>query len=214
MLSKRGGDGGDPPPGNRASSSAAAERGRRLGLSVLALTVFFLQVRHPLVRFAWPALDSLVGWSLALVLPWLVNAMLFRLGPKWARVLARVAAVPLLVYSMVPVTVLLVLGAWLAQEGRHLTTGRAGEIDWNGSRVRLYRTNDAGVFTRFGMDVRQELRLVPGLILVRDLDSFYPCSALRISRFEHGVAVQGDAASCAGAGGIRHEYRLKPQLYF
>lgn len=51
-----------------------------------------------------------------------------------------------------------------------------GTIDTDRHIVKLYET-DCGAPCSFGVAVRQQRRLIPGIVLVRDLEGFYPAAA-------------------------------------
>jgi hypothetical protein len=54
-------------------------------------------------------------------------------------------------------------------------TADLGTIDTGRHTVKLYETN-CGAVCSFGVAVRQEKRLIPGIVLVRDLAGFYPAA--------------------------------------
>ena len=96
--------------------------------------------------------------------------------------------------------------------GRDLPFVRFAEKDWKGSKVRVYQTN--GFFsTDFGVVIRQERNLLPGLLLVRQLDDFYGCYSLDAESTDVGITVRDERSECRGFQGQR-QYRLKPFLYF
>ena len=72
---------------------------RRVGALVGATWFFFWQLRHPILLFAAPLLNSLLGFALALVLPWLNVAAIFFLGQRWAKIVGGVLSLPLLLHS-------------------------------------------------------------------------------------------------------------------
>jgi hypothetical protein len=76
-----------------------------------------------------------------------------------------------------------------------------------------YRTN-GGAATAFGVDIRQERRLIPGVLLVRRLDYFYPCYKLDVTSMEVGISLRNTESECRDFQGERRDYRLKPFLYF
>jgi hypothetical protein len=68
-------------------------------LPLVGLTVlFYWQLRHPLLRFAWGPLNGLC-FLIALLLPWLALVDCFRLGRWWSRTIAALAAVPVLLFT-------------------------------------------------------------------------------------------------------------------
>jgi hypothetical protein len=165
---------------------------------------FFWQLRHPVLLFAAPLLNSLLGYALALALPWLTVAAIFFLGRRWAKILGGVLSLPLLLYSFVWLLGLGLLGVGF---------DRFAETEWKGSSVRLYRTNH-GAFTDFGVVVRQEREVFPGILVVRKLDDFYPCFSLGLVADEKAVLLRRGEPDCPGFPGRERVYPLKPLVYF
>jgi hypothetical protein len=123
-----------------------------------------------------------------------------------------IAILLLLLYSGV-----VVLGsaitAYSFNDGHDRGFAQFAETPWRGSAVRFYRTN-GGVTTDFGVVIRQERALLPGLVLVRNLDLFYPCEARNAVSTDNGIVVTDELYECRDFGESRREYRLKPFLYF
>jgi hypothetical protein len=183
-----------------------------LSLAVVGTAVFLWQLRHPFLRFAWAPANELVGLPLALGLPWLADVTLYRVRARWARVTAVVCAVPLLLYSVIVALGIIITGSSY-KDGRDLTFDEFAEAAWMDSSVRLYRT-DGGATTNLGVVIRQERKLVPGILLVRTLDSFYPCESLDIATNATGIRLHDPNADCQSFGGASRDYKLKPFLYF
>jgi hypothetical protein len=177
--------------------------------------LFFMQVWHPVVRLASQNANEAAGFLLAMTLPWLVVVAVYRVGGegrRWSKWAALVLAVPLVCVSVLfAFTMLLVGGAG----DRHLKV--IAEVPWHGTVVRAYRT-DGGATTAFGVLVRQERPIVPGvLLLVRRLDGFYPCRSVEIDSTEHGARVTAVAgSSCSGFRDIppSRVYPLREFVHF
>lgn len=181
-------------------------------LLVAGSAIFFWQLRHPLVRFEWPIANDIIGFATALCLPWFTEGAILRMGRRWSKLTALIALVPLLLYSAV---VLLGLGmTWLLYDrSRDLPFVRFAATDWKGSKVRVYQTN--GFFsTDFGVVIRQERNLLPGLLLVRQLGDFNGCYSLDAEGTDVGVTVSDKNSECRGFQGQGRQYRLRPFLYF
>ncbi len=99
------------------------------------------------------------------------------------------------------------------KDGRDSSFELFAETHWNGSVVRLYRTN-GGATTDFGVVIRQERRLMPGLFWVRSLDDFYHCYSLDVSATSQGVRVQDPHSDCREFPVTPQDYRLRPYVYF
>jgi hypothetical protein len=156
--------------------------------------------------------NELVGSALGFCLPYLTAVAIFRIGRWWSKAIALTAVVPLLLYSAVFLLVLAMTGL-AHKNGRDLSFDRFAETHWKESDVRLYRT-DGGATTDFGVVIRQERSLFPGVLLVRRLDDFYPCHSLDTARTETGITVTDGRSQCTGFQEKRRVYRLKPFLYF
>lgn len=73
---------------------------------------------------------------------------------------------------------------------------------------------NGGATTDFGVVVRQERTIFPGILLVRDLDEFYPCHSIELAATEKGVRAQNGRSDCISFGDRRRDYPLKPFVYF
>jgi len=189
-----------------------ASRLRELCFAVVATAIFFWQLRHPFVRLAWDPANELLGFGLALALPWFADVPLFRLGGRWARAAAMFCAVPLLLYSGVAVLGMMMMG-FAYKDGHDLSFDQFSETPWNGSSVRLYRTN-GGATTDFGVVIRQERKLFLRILLVRNLDSFYHCESLELATTASGVRLQDAKVNCRAFSDEYRDYQLKPFVYF
>jgi len=187
------------------SQSASSVRCRSAALFCSGSAIFVWQLRHPIVRFAAPAVNELLGLALGLGLPWLAVVAIFRIGRWWSKAAVIAAVLPLLLYSLI-----FFLG-W-AMTGL-LGFDQFAEAHWKGSDVRFYRTN-GGATTDFGVVIRQERTLLPGVLLVRRIDDFYPCFSLDAISADHGITITAKRSDCSAFADQRREYRLKPFVYF
>jgi hypothetical protein len=197
--------------GNLESPRLAA-RLARVGLISAAIAVFFWQLGNPIIRFSLPFLNYVVGWALALVLPWLAHDMVRRLGRWWAKGAAVIIGVLLIPYSLIvllgsAMTVLVFKG------GHDLSFDQFSDSPWKGTAVRLYRTN-FGATTAYGVVIRQERTVFPGIMLVRTLDTFDHCYSLDVTTAEHGIRVEDMHSYCSGFSGRYQDYRLRRFVYF
>jgi hypothetical protein len=197
---------------NTAPSPTVAAGWRNAALFGGATAIFLWQLRHPFLRFDSSIANDILGFALGLCLPWLTMIAIFRSWGRWGKGIALVAIVPLVLYS----AAWLLGGAWFGlayRGGRNLSFDRFAAHAWRGSEIRLYRT-DGGATTDYGVVLRQERTVLPGLRLVRRIDDFYPCYSLGVASTEDGIAVAGGAPECEGLAGLRREYRLKSFVYF
>jgi hypothetical protein len=174
--------------------------------------IFLWQLRHPIIRLEWPIANELLGLAFGLSLPWLTAAAIFRLGRWWSKTVALISIIPLLLYSAVFLLGSLITG-FSYKNGRNLFFDQFAETHWKGSRVCFYRIN-GGATTDFGVEIRQERRLIPGVLLVRQLDDFYHCYSLDATSTDEGITLRDGRYACAGFREQHRDYRLKPFLYF
>ncbi len=174
--------------------------------------LFLWQLRHPFVRFAGPFINDLLGLVLGLSLPWCATIETFRIGRWWSKAIVVASALPLMIYAFV-----FLLGSAISvlayQNGHDLSFEHFGETPWRGSYVRFYRTN-GGATTDYGVVIRHETTLLPGILIVRNVDSWYHCFSLNGTASKDGIVIMDDGAECRAFTGPQHEHRLKPFLYF
>jgi hypothetical protein len=188
--------------------------GRDMRASLLsAVTILFLwQPRRPVIRFSAPLVNFVVGSALAFLLPWGAACMIWEAGRRRNRVLAACIVVLLIPYSLV-----VLLGsattAMAFKGGHDMSFDRIAELAWDGTSVRLYRT-DGGATTDYGVVARQERRILPGLMLVRTLDDFYPCASLDLEATRDGVRLGDKRSHCSGFPAAYRNYRLRRFVYF
>lgn len=185
---------------------------RKAALLSVGSVLFIWQLRHPVLRFASPVVNDVLGFVIGLGLPWLAAIAIFRIGRLWSKTVAILAVLPLLLYSFIFLLGSAVTG-FAYKDGHDLSFDRFSETDWRGSIVRLYRTN-GGATTDFGVVIRQERTLMPGLLLVRRVDGFYPCYSVDATSTELGITITDHNSECGGLVGQSRDYRLKPFIYF
>ena len=187
-------------------------RWRDLALVVGANVLFFWQLRHPVIRCSFPLVNDVLGAALGLCLPWLAAAAVFQMGRWWSSTAAVLALLLLLPYSAV-----WFLGSaaltFNYRNGHNASFELFAETRWNGSSVRLYRAN-GGATTDYGVVIRQEKALLPGILLVRNIDMFYHCAALGVKPGDSGIEITDAHSDCRAFRVPRREYRLKRFVYF
>jgi hypothetical protein len=88
---------------------------------------------------------------------------------------------------------------------------RIAEVPGADSSVRMYRIN-GGATTAYGIVIRQERSVLPGLLLVRNVDTFYPCYSVDLARTRDGFQVLPPSdESCVAR---EQAYRLQRFVYF
>jgi hypothetical protein len=150
---------------------------RRAIICVLAsLAAFWLALvnwQHPLLRLSMDYVNVVAFWLL-LLLPWgaVVATIVWLDG--WRRWVMSVVAVACIVVGAVPLfgtSIELLTRPIGSSDGiytplRHLALPQGG-------RLTVYET-DCGAPCDFGVVVRQERAILPGVLLVRDIFSVYP----------------------------------------
>jgi len=131
--------------------------GLRLGFTFGATVAFFWQLRNPVILFSWPLVNVILGYALALGLPWLLGVMVYRLRRGEAKAAAIVVA--LAGYSFL-VVVGLIMNVLVIRGGRNLSFDQFSEAPWKRSMVRLYRT-DSGALSGSGWRFGKSLRSFP-----------------------------------------------------
>jgi hypothetical protein len=174
--------------------------------------LFFWQLRHPVIRFTSPVINEVLGLGLGLFRPWSAAFALFRVGRVWSKALTIVATIPLVFYSA-----LFLFGAAMTsgnfKNGHDISFNCFAQSHWNGSNVRLYQTN-GGATTDFGVVIRQERSLLPGLELVRNIDTFYRCRSLDATPTNTGIVVRDERSECPVFQASSREYPLRRFIYF
>jgi hypothetical protein len=143
-----------------------------LVMGVIAPIMAILNWRLPMVRFAWWPLNYTAMVAL-LVMPWVAFVNAAELSQVWMRRLTRVALLPVVVLSALAA---LVCGLWLLAalaSGADRSFELVDQLDTPAGMVRAYRTN-GGAMTSFGIVVRHERSVLPGLRIVRDIYWAYP----------------------------------------
>jgi hypothetical protein len=193
--------------------TAVSGRGVWAALPSAATALFLWQLRHPAIRFSSPLVNFVIGSALAFVLPWGAARMLWSAGRRhWSRVI-RVCIVALLIpYSLIAL-VGSAMSAFAFRGGHDLSFDRVAELPWDGTFVRLYRT-DGGATTDYGIVVRHERGIVPGIMLVRTLDLFYPCASLDLAATGYGVRLEHKRSYCEAFSATHRDYALKRFVYF
>jgi hypothetical protein len=173
----------------------------RVALLLCGTAFFFWQIPHPMLRFAWAPLND-VSFIVALLLPRgaLIQCLVLQ---RWWLNLAAVPA-GILLFVLTPIALL--VGTFVSGLAGD---ERVAEIPWHGSTVRVYRIRTGALSSDF-IRVRQEMTLLPGVRLVRNVESF-PDAQIEAVPTRDGVEIRlayGEHAVLSGP------YRLKRFVYF
>jgi hypothetical protein len=136
----------------------------------------------------------------------------WRAGHRLGKVIAVCVVILLVPYSLV---VLLgsAMTAGAFKGGHDLSFEQFSELPWKGTAIRLYRTN-GGATTDYGVVVRQERRLLPGIMLVRTVDSFYHCESIDVETTPSGIRLADRRSYCGAFPPGYRDYRLRSFVYF
>lgn len=186
---------------------------RKAVLLCCGSALFFFQIPYPFLRLAWPVLNDLVGVALAAALPLITMIAIFRIGRWWSKAVVILATLPVLLFYLVFALGASVLAVVYGHSGHDASFERFSELQWKDTRVGLYRTN-GGATTDYGVVIRHEKTLIPGLLLVRNVDSIYPCYSFDGTQSEQGIGITDGHSNCRALSGRHHEYQLKKFVYF
>jgi hypothetical protein len=129
-----------------------------------AVVLVLLNWRRPFLRLE-PAYLNNVVFGATCLSPWLAVYLVGRLPHAAARIALRT------IFICAGVVLFpLAMGSLMGSGWSDL-----GTIETGRHIVKLYETN-CGAPCSFGVAVRQERRLIPGVVLVRDLYGFYPAA--------------------------------------
>ena len=146
-----------------------------LACIVLLLGCFLLiqwQVSHPVIRFSDPAANYWVFLA-TLLLPWFALHYVFMVRTRWTRLLLSGLFIPVLLFTL---ALAILTTSWVIHAVKHGVDDSCqpiARVGMGSSQVVIYRT-DAGALTAVGIMVRQERTLIPGVLLVRELEDFSP----------------------------------------
>jgi hypothetical protein len=133
-------------------------------LAVVGLAI--LDWMRPYLAFRSHVANGLAFAVIMLVAPWGAVAFARDLSNKWPR---RVGTIATEVVAIVALPLVL----FGACDAAAAPWERISTIETGRHTVAIYLTN-CGVPCSFGLVVRQEREILPGVLIVRDLDNFYP----------------------------------------
>jgi hypothetical protein len=183
------------------------------GVTLILYVLVLLNWHTAMVRLE-PGYRNALFLLAAQLLPFSAMMLLW-LGSRTIRslVLSVVVVGPFLLCSLIYTPFL-----WL--EAVETSTGDPGyqeiqRIPVGRTRVTVYRTDVGGATTGFGIYVRQEFCLVPGVLLVRDLGGFYPASQASATLIgPNTVRVESTRSAGMRSMPVVRDYILKRFLYF
>jgi hypothetical protein len=125
---------------------------------------------YPVLRFGSASLNHLF-LLISFTLPWVALGTLLYLPRLWTKVVAILFLLPALAYSafFAPFTAVETVNT--IGRGHDPGFQPISTVPMDGYRVTIFRTN-CGATCSYGIAVRQERQLVPGVFLVRELDGF------------------------------------------
>lgn len=176
---------------------------------VVAYVIVLLNWKFPVLRCEprWLNPPALLA---SFTLPWIALLFGWRAVRGWAQRLAIVATLsPLLLSSVIFGAFVFSEASTAIRERNDDAYERIAETRVRFGTLALYRTS-GGATTPFWIEVRHELRLVPGLVLVRELPGFRPAYEAKI------VAVSGSRVKVIASESSppSREYELKRFVYF
>jgi hypothetical protein len=136
---------------------------------------------HPMIRLANPA-DNHAAFLLVLSLPLAALWIARDIRPSWARYALMAGVVPIAcVCCLLGMFGVIEFLSIEAAAGRDLGMEPLHALPWGQSRIVTYRT-DGGATTSLGIEIRRELPVFPGVLLVDYLYGMYPASEATVER--------------------------------
>ncbi len=150
------------------------------------MILIFLNWRYPFIRTSSPIFNT-CAMLVASLLPWFMLIQALKIEPISLRpgiaglsAIAGVALLPFIIFMIFDIA------DFTTNDDIDMGFIPVSTVEMNGTRICAYQT-DGGATTDYGLVVRQELRVVPGIYLVRDLYSEYhsPGGRLEVADSEH-----------------------------
>jgi len=160
---------------------AKVSRAYRLaGIGFVLLAIYTLGILNywfPAVRWTAPLANTLTFAALQLI-PFTLLAIALVTGPSWARVMCCVVLLPVAALAALLGSCAALESAWIVADGFDAGFEQREVVSLSAGHLGIYRTN-GGATTSFGIAVRQECRLAPGLMRVRNIWGSYPAYEVR-----------------------------------
>ena len=180
-------------------------------MGLVLVVLLLLNTWFPRLRCEWRVADYLFA-LVVFVSPIVLAILALSARPRWLGVLVAVFGFgisPILVVGFFFSAFGFVFTALHGQDSSFLPTA---EI-WQGSvRVRAFQT-DGGTTTDYGLWVRQERRIFPGLLIVRDLHNAYHARGGSLTFIAPGVIRVTPAVTSQTEKNHPVELTLKPFLW-
>jgi hypothetical protein len=131
-------------------------------------------------------------------------------GPWWARVLWCIVLVPLAASAGLLGSCAALHSTSIVADGLDASFEQLEVVPLPAGQLAIYRTN-GGATTSFGISVRQECRILPGVLRVRNVWGAYPAYEVRTQVLSPDrVRFSSPAYSDRRPGEIVEEVSLKP----
>ena len=130
-----------------------------------ACAAFIWQCSHPFLLLTWPAANEIIGIAFAVGLPWLILTTIAFFRRRWSYTIAVVAALPLLLYSILVLFVSVSFRSFPRPGGPVRTSAS----------------------TEPTAEPPRERPLLPELLVVRNIDSNYPCYSVEARATGRGI---------------------------
>jgi hypothetical protein len=199
-----------------AAEAVSRSRVRAASMNAVALALFlaaFANARTPVIRLS-SALANAVVFLGASALPWVALASGQRVLRGWASAAHALLLAPVLLFTLPLGTCALLTAGAATPRGVDPSFEPRHTLDIGPSRVRVYRTN-CGATCDFGVVVRHERPLAPGLLVVREVGNWYHAYDATVRPVAGGVEVTvlpTDTSYHVAAG--PHRLALRPWVRF
>jgi len=153
-----------------------------LGIWLIVAGLFFCPTS---IRFTYAPLNDAAAVVLAATIPLSLGSVALAIRSTWGQwslgCLTALVAIPVLIFGLFS---LLAMFRFLS-DGADASFEPRSELKAGHSVYRIYRTN-GGAMTSFGIVLRKETTIAPGLMLVTRLRAYYPASDARLERLADG----------------------------
>jgi hypothetical protein len=141
-------------------------------VAVLSFAAVQVNWHYPLLRFDSARLNHLF-LLIAFALPFLAAFAVLGFPKLWSKALGFVLLLPIFAYTALFAPFIAALTLETVLYGYDSTFQPIGWMTVGSYRVTIFRT-DCGATCDNGIAVRQERQVLPGILLVRQLEGFYP----------------------------------------
>lgn len=132
----------------------------------------------PVLRFT-SALANIVVFGMLQFVPLALLLLVVARGTWWTRVLWALVLAPVLLFSLLASSCAALEAHYLSKDGIVRSFARLKAVPLTKGELAIYRTN-GGATSSYGIVIRQECRIFPGMLWVRHVWGFGPASDVKV----------------------------------